>query len=165
MSILQAFSLVGCLIGPRTCSTNCSILQERWGCLGIGSIWKCTKMDENRLPILIWGCWYMILWFLSLSLFLSLFLWPCVYRYSICFLVPLCPDVTHPTPPKLIWPFIWLLQFLPSLPGVLDGRWAIGWGIFPMSPWPPCGMNPWSRTWPNGSGLPRTLVVLSDGSC
>lgn len=27
----KAFSLVGCLIGPRTCSNNCSILMERWG--------------------------------------------------------------------------------------------------------------------------------------
>eukprot|EP00913_Durusdinium_trenchii_P012228 g11482.t1 len=27
----KALSLVGCLIGPRTCSHHCSILQERWG--------------------------------------------------------------------------------------------------------------------------------------
>lgn len=27
----KAFNLVGCLVGPRTCSSSCSILQERWG--------------------------------------------------------------------------------------------------------------------------------------
>ncbi|CAJ1403715.1 unnamed protein product, partial [Effrenium voratum] len=38
----KAFSLVGCLIGPRTCSTRCRLLQEHWGYfpyLTVTSVW------------------------------------------------------------------------------------------------------------------------------